>query len=207
MDAVTTLVKHDPKTFNGQNGEWTLHIFEDSNGTKFQTNKQQIANAAYALLGQQVKFPFEVEERGKWKNNVIGAAPVAAPGETPTPTSNPNSGGGRSGGRGGYTPKDQGVINRSAALARAIETVAAGIVPVAELGGFVGLTKLADSYVKYIETAPQGQGGAVSSDGGGANGAEAPTSAPTAAAAEAPAAAPAAAPAVAPATADDDIPF
>lgn len=216
MQVATTITSHEAKQINGRNGAFTLHLFKAADGTRFQTTKQEIANVVYGLAfanGQPNMQPITIDleqvPRGDYLNNEITSALAGAVAGVATSVPGGRGGGGsRGGGGGGFGKKDQAVINRSAALSRAIETVAAGIITPAELGGSDGLFKLANRYVKYIETAPEAQGGAVSSDGGGAPVGAAPTAAPTAApvAAEAPAA-PVAAPPAAPATPDDDIPF
>lgn len=202
MQVATTITSHEPKQIEGRNGSFTMHLFKTADGGRLQTTKGEKANELYGLAftdGQPNNAPvtvtYEESQRGRYTNfdivsSVAGHVPGAA-------TSLPKSSSGGGGGRGGYTPKDQAVINRSAALSRAIETVAAGIVSIEELGGSAGLFKLADSYVKYIEGPKQAEAPAANA---------APTAAAPAAAA--PEAAPtAAAPAAAPTSSDDDIPF
>lgn len=197
MQVATTIAAHEPKQIDGRNGAFTLHIFKTADGGRLQTSKAEKANELYGLTftnGQPNNAPvtvtYEETKRGQYTNfdiqsSVAGHVPGAA-------TSLPKTGGG-GGGRGGYRGADQGVINRSAAVARAIEAHAAGLVKLEDRSQ---LFAFADIIVEYIE---------------GPKKTEAPTaaSAPTTAApAEAAApAAPAAAPPAAPATPDDDIPF
>jgi len=186
---ITQLVSHEPKTVKGRNGDFTVHKFKDANGAEFQTTDQETANSAFALTGDSKglsRIAYAVEERktqrGTFKNNDIKFIEPAPAGSTQEDTSSLKYGGG-GGGRGGWGGKDPAVqrqINRSAALSRAIEAHAAGL---ASLQTSEALFALADKFVVYIETdktAPEGQGGAVSSDGGGADGAAATAAAPTA---------------------------
>ena len=164
MQQVVTFIEYNvPKTGNGQYGPWSLHQFKDAGGNKYQTFKDEIANVARGLMNTPVSVTYDVETRsytkqdgtaGQAQNNVLTSveaangqqaivqqsvvapvsAPVSAPAlAQPTPAQDDR----------------QTIINRSAALARAIEAHAAGISAVSDPSQ---LELIANLFVKYIET-------------------------------------------------------
>ena len=174
MQQVVTLVDYSvPKIGNGQHGPWSLHVFKDAGGNKYQTFKDDVANVARGLMNTPVSVTYDVETRSyqdqqgqtrQAQNNVLTsveaangqqtvggfpagqqaatAAPVAsqglplAPATTLAPAAQ-------------VVDQRQTIINRSAALARAIEAHAAGIAVVQDPAQ---LAAVADLFVKYIET-------------------------------------------------------
>ena len=217
LTAQTTLVEHEPKNLNGRNGSYTLHIFKAQDGTRFQTSKAPLANAAFGLLNQPITIGYSQQQRGDWTNNVIeqveaghvaiaaaptGGAPTGGAPTAPTSSSSSSSGGGWK----KRDPEESAEIMRQNALARALETHVAGLFKAESIGEVI---KLADKYVRYYQggaeavlgqaagpgqasqaAAPQAVGG----DAQGAVAEQAAAPAPTAVAEQ-------------PVVADDDIPF
>lgn len=161
MESITTvLVDHDSKSGNGKKGRWVLNLFEAENGDSFQTFDRAIASEALDLLDQEVEIEYEEEQNGDFTNFVIQSITAVGEGGSKRRTSRKSSSrtngsrsSSRSNGRssGGSDTNKQTVINRSAALARAIESFAvASLDPVEEQAA---LFELANEYVAYIEGA------------------------------------------------------
>lgn len=83
MEVVTTLTGYDTKSGMGQRGPWTLHLFADSTGTKFQTFDGGLASRIGQMMHQTVRLVYDVEQRNGYPNNVIKAIELA-PGVQPT---------------------------------------------------------------------------------------------------------------------------
>ena len=172
MQQVVTLVSLEvPKSGNGEHGPWSLYVFKDTGNVKYQTFNDDLANVGRGLLNQPVALTFEQEtntrtingEPKTFTNNKITSIEAAHGAQPQLPTPQPQvqqqaaqqqvqpqpivpqvvT----------HTDEKQTVINRSAALARAIETVAAGIATVTSVQQ---LFAIADSYLPYIERGSQG---------------------------------------------------
>lgn len=157
LTVTTTLVEHDSKSGTGKKGRWVLNLFEDEHGDTYQTFDRALASEAADLLDVEgVEIEYTEEENGDFTNFVIQA--VTGPDSvTAKPKSRARSNGNGSsrsngngrGGRGNDADR-QKVINRSAGLARAIETFAvAGTDPFEEE---IALFELAIRYAEFIET-------------------------------------------------------
>jgi hypothetical protein len=161
----TTLVSHETASGQGQYGPWTRHTFTDTAGTKFQTYKADIANAAYGLLNQPVTVNFEAKTNNGYTNNdIIGiahattpapAAPVTSAQAPTQPT------------RVETDDQKSARIARIASLQRVGEHATAGIV---NIEGAAQAMHLASIYATFIQTgvAP----GAAAPSGGVGDGAE-----------------------------------
>ena len=201
----TTLTGHTTKSGNGQYGPWTLHLFTAANGETYQTGKQDIANAAYALLNQPVTIIFVTKTRGQYRNNKIesvapagAGAPLAAP-VAQAPVQAAPVAAQADGPRLGYTTPDADAkrIARSVGLEQAINAAAKGVIVINSPSELFDVAHTFGAYV-FNGSRPSGATAAPSSSGavvGATAGAPAPVEA-----------APVAAPVAAPAT-DDDIPF
>jgi hypothetical protein len=164
MQQVVTLVEYSvPKTGQSQHGPWSLHVFKDAGGNKYQTFKDDVANVARGLMNTPVSVTYDVETRNyqdqqgqarQAQNNVltsveaangqqtVGGFPAGQQAATAAPVAAQTAPAQSSDPRGT-------IINRSAALARAIEAHAAGIAVVQDPSQ---LAAVADLFVKYIET-------------------------------------------------------
>ncbi len=150
MSQVVTLKKVFKETGVSQKTgkPWTRFDVVDTNDVRYKTFNLQLGQLAENAEGKTVGLEFHVEQQGNYSNNILdnidlngsnGDAP-ADPELFTTSFSVPVT----------VRPSDdkQTVINRSASLARAIETAAAGIVTVTDPKQ---LFQIADEYVKYIE--------------------------------------------------------
>lgn len=164
MQQVVTLVSYEVKTGQGQKGPWTLKTYKDAGGNKFQTFDAALQNVADGLIGQAATVTFEVEPRQYTdsqgtprtaNNNVLKS--IEAAGQQQAFTPNQVSGSSTLplapatvvAPAAQVIDQRQTLINRSAALARAIEAHAAGIAKVTDPQQ---LAAIADLFVKYIET-------------------------------------------------------
>ena len=206
MQIQTTFVSHEPKSINGRNGQYTLHIFRTADGTQFQTSKADIANKAYGIAfadgvatGKTLTVAYEQKQNGNYTNNVIqqveegavtlAAAPGAPTGGAPTGGAPTGSSSGAAGGSQFMKKRDPDEakqIMRQSAVTAAFTAIQSGLVEVGKLGEVI---VLAEKFVKYFEGGPaalvqaagsgQAQQAAAPADGGGAQqaAAEAPVSA------------------------------
>lgn len=224
MQVTTVLTEHKPQPVNGRNGTFTIHKFKGQDGLWYETSKQDLANAAYALLesGAAALITFDPETKGNYTNNKISAvqaAGVGAPMAPAAPTGGAPTGAASNGGstpptsyRNESSPNEAGRIARSVAVEHLPAYLAAGVFEVPK-----SLDELADELAvlaKYIfngsrpgaatqAPSPPAQGGG---EQGAPQAAPAEVQAPTAPQAPETPQAPTA-PAAAPATPDDDIPF
>lgn len=220
MQATVTFVRHNPKQVNGQNGPFTVHEFFTQDGTKFDTSKTDVANAAYALAfangaptNAALLVTYEEKQNGQWTNRRITAvqgagdgamapgvmpsgsqqAPTAAPSSAPATSSAPTTGGTGQNYR-PTAPEDAARMSRSKGLELAIKAAEGGLISISGIDDFFGI---AGSFAQYIfkgsrPSSPAATGADSSGAGGGGEAGAAPA---------------APAPTSAPAAADDDIPF
>lgn len=88
MQGQVVFTRHSARQVPGRNGTFTVHEFFTSDETKFETTKQDIANAAYALLNQSVSATYDEVQNGQWTNRRLTAVQAAdgalAPGVMPS---------------------------------------------------------------------------------------------------------------------------
>jgi len=149
-----TLTGFETKSGNNDSGGWTLYLFKDAGGNKYQTFEDDLGLAAAGLIGKSVEVEYEVQERDlpakgdrpatTVRNNVLKSVKEVdngGPGQMQSVNAaQVNS---RS-----YDDERQLRIMRQSALDRAINTVAAGI---AEVSGFRDLFEIADEFILYFE--------------------------------------------------------
>lgn len=172
---VVTFTEVSKKTGSTNKGPWTMFLFSNGNGGKFQTFDYGLGTKAEARIGQPLKIEYHPEERNGFVNNVLdaihpfeegsaepwkdvdggktpavpaSAAAVAAAAAAAQQTTT------------GYQAVQdrQTIINRSAALARAIECVQAGVIEWGPDNKPTELFQLANAFVQYIEQGSQAFG-------------------------------------------------
>jgi hypothetical protein len=120
METTTILTDHETKSGLGKKGPWTLNLFTDTVGNKYQvfTGDDGIASQVVSLLGQYVKLTYEQQTRGDFTNNVITGVSAETAVEAPQTPSN-----GTEGVRPTPVPPEGYVkpVDRNAGVARAIE--------------------------------------------------------------------------------------
>ena len=95
METITTLVGYQTKSGNGQRGPWTLHLFNDAAGQKYQTFDGGLANRAGQLMHQPVRVAFDVKSNNGYQNNELTAIELAPQGAVvQQPAQQPMNGGG-----------------------------------------------------------------------------------------------------------------
>lgn len=165
MGEVVTFTEVSKKTGETDKGPWTMFLFSNGSGAKFQTFNWALGMKAEALVGRPGKIEFHPEERNGFTNNVLdsiepfeGSPPSEVTSTVPIQTgSTGNPPPGRNVNE-GYAER-QTIINRSAALARVGEHVACGIIEWhPETDDLLTVLQLADGYVKYIENGSEAFG-------------------------------------------------
>lgn len=165
MQQVVTLVGVETKTGQGQKGPWTLKVYKDAGGNKYQTFDGPLQQIADSLLGQSASVVYDVETRNYTdqqgqartaNNNVLRfiEASAGTVGATAQAEGNVQT---------TFVPQtvtaqtvqqdDRPIrsheTNRADALKIAVEAHAAGIAVVSDP---MQLAAIADLFVKYIET-------------------------------------------------------
>ncbi len=159
MGQVVTLKKVFKETGVSQKTgkPWTRFDVVDTNDVRYKTFNFQLGQLAENAEGKTVGLEFHVEQQGNYSNNILDSIDLNAsqnghhPEEFGGPPAEQRATAQailQTGVAIGAGQDKQTIINRSASLARAIETAAAGIVTVTDPKQ---LFQIADEYVKYIE--------------------------------------------------------
>jgi len=164
MQQVVTLTGVEVKTGQGQSGPWVLKAYRDAGGNKYQTFKPELQQIADGLLNQPVSITWETQDRldrnGQTRTNNVLTSIEAAQGAPAAQVAAPQVAAPQAAAAAPAGDSRGAVINRSAALARAIEAHAAGI---AVVSSPVQLFAIADLFVGYIEGGSSAAGSAASS--------------------------------------------
>jgi hypothetical protein len=225
MQAQVTFVRHNPKQVNGSNGTFTVHEFFTADNTKFETTKQDVANAAYALAfaneqptNQLLVVNYDEKQNGQWTNRHLSSVQVAgagalapgvmpsgsaeAPTGAPTAQAAPAAGAAptdaQTGTRTADHPDTARRIARSVGLELALKAVEGGVVSVSSQAELFDVAQSFGAYV-FNGSRPTSSPAATRADSSSADGGGVAGVAPAA-----PAPTQEAAPQL---PADDDIPF
>jgi hypothetical protein len=63
LQQIVTLTGFETKTGSNDNGGWTLYLFKDGGGNKYQTFEDDLGSKASGLIGKSVDVEYEVQER------------------------------------------------------------------------------------------------------------------------------------------------
>ena len=63
MNQVVTLMGFETKTGSNDSGGWTLYLFKDAGGNKYQTFDDDLGSTAAGLINKSVEVEYEVQER------------------------------------------------------------------------------------------------------------------------------------------------
>lgn len=140
MNQVVTFVDTavDGKKGTNKFGPFWFRVFKTAGGDRYQTFDVDLGDKIAASFGTPVEVTYEVEENGKYQNNVLKGIreETASANLQALLEQNP--------------PQDSRELRimRQSGLDRAINTVKAGIV---EVDGVADLFRLSDAYIDYFE--------------------------------------------------------
>ncbi len=152
MNQIVTFTGLETKTGANDSGGWTLYLFKDAGGNKFQTFDDDLGHAGQKLIGQSVEVEYEVQTRDlpakgdrpatTVNNNVLKSLREAS--ETATDKPDPVNAPAQS--FSSDRPIRSHETNRSDALGHAVAKVGP------EHNNAQELFALADAFTRYIET-------------------------------------------------------